>query len=292
MGPPYRWHADGGPAATHCPYNGGVDVVGYMALAALAAGLGAMGGLGGAILLVPALVLTGMSTAAAAPLGLVSVAAGSIAAGARQLAERSTNHRLGVATELAGSSGAVVGAMLAGVVSDRTLTYVLAAVAAAAALATLRASVQAGPEPEEIAVGERIGILGGAHPAGDGAVVYAPRRVGAGMTLMAIAGVIAGTAGASGGFIKTPATSEVMGVPARVAASTTTFTVGITSSAALVVFAIDGRIDPRTSVAIVIGSLIGGMLGARVQSRLPDGLLRRVLGVLLVIVAVVLVVRA
>ncbi|WP_420452348.1 sulfite exporter TauE/SafE family protein [Ilumatobacter sp.] len=271
-----------------------MDVVGYALLASCAAGLGAMGGLGGAILLVPALVVSGMPAAEAAPLGLISVAAGSIAAGARQLRERSTNHRLGVATEVVGSLGAVVGATLSGLVGDRVLTFVLAAVAATAAIASFRPATAVTPPATEadVEVGERVGSLAGVCRVDGERVAYVPRRLALGLSLMGVAGLIAGTAGASGGFIKTPATSELMAVPARVAASTTTFTVGVTSSAALIVFAIDGRIDARTSCAVIAGSLVGGRVGAALQSRLADDRLRRVLGALLVVVAVVLVVRA
>lgn len=56
--------------------------------------VGALGGLGGALLLVPLLVITGTPASQAAPLGLVSVAAGSIAAGGFQLLDRTVNHRL------------------------------------------------------------------------------------------------------------------------------------------------------------------------------------------------------
>jgi uncharacterized membrane protein YfcA len=270
-----------------------MDVVGYALMAAFAAGLGAMGGLGGAILLVPALVLTGMPTAQAAPLGLVSVAAGSIAAGAQQLRDRTVNHRLGVATEIAASTGAVVGATLSGLVSDSALTYVLAIVAALAALASFRTGrVHLALESSDIEVGERVGSLSGVIRTPAGIVPYVVQHLPMGLGLMTIAGLIAGTAGAPGGFIKTPATSEVMGVPPRVAASTTTFTVGVTAAAALVVFALDGRIDASVSCAVIAGSLVGGRLGAGLQSRLPDRLLRRVLGMLLVGVAIVLVSRA
>jgi uncharacterized protein len=270
-----------------------MDIVGYALLALAAAGLGTMGGLGGAILLVPALVLTGMPTVEAAPLGLISVAAGSIAAGAQQLRERSTNHRLGVATEVAASAGAVVGATISGFVGDALLTYVLAGVASLAAFASFRRSTVPSIDSEPTTpVGERIGSLSGAHPSAGGVVPYAVRHLPIGLGLMTVAGVIAGTAGASGGFIKTPATSEIMGVPARVAASTTTFTVGITSSAALVVMALDGRIDSKVSCVVIAGSLIGGRVGADLQSRVPDDLLRKILGGLLACVAVVLVARA
>ena len=271
-----------------------MELVGYAAMALVAAGLGALGGLGGAVLLVPALVLTGMSASVAAPLGLMTVAAGSIAAGPHQLAERSVNHRLGIVTELAASAGAVVGAVASGLLSDEVLTRLLAGVALAAALAgARRKGLRNAPDPAcaRRDVGERVGSLSGAYPLGEDIVPYRPHRVGPGLGFMGVAGFIAGTSGASGGFIKTPATSELMGVPMKVAAATTTFTVGITSSAALVVFALQGRIDVEVSAAVIVGSLLGGQLGARLQSRLPPTTIRRVLSILLVVVAVVLVVR-
>ena len=46
--------------------------------------------------------------------------------------------------------------------------------------------------------------------------------IGIGLGFMGLAGFIAGTAGASGGLIKTPATTELMHVPMKVAAATTT----------------------------------------------------------------------
>jgi hypothetical protein len=99
---------------------------------------------------------------------------------------------------------------------------------------------------------------------------------------------VAGLAGASGGFIKTPVTTEIMGVPIKVAASTTTFTVGITSAAALIVFAIHGRIDLEQAAPVLVGSLVGGRAGARLQARFPSGAVRRSLAVVLVVVAGIL----
>ena len=272
-----------------------MELVGYTLMALVASGLGALGGLGGAVLLVPALVVTGMPAAEAAPLGLLTVAAGSIAAGPHQLSERSVNHRLGITTELFASAGAVVGAIASGLVSDRALPWLLAGVAlAAAGVGARRKGLRNPPDPEcEYSdVGERVDSLAGAYPLGGGVVPYWPRRVGSGLGFMGVAGLVAGSAGASGGFIKTPATSELMGVPMKVAAATTTFTVGITSSAALIVFALQGRIDVENGAVVIVGSLLGGQLGARVQSRMPPTTIRAVLTALLVTVAVVLVIRA
>ena len=238
--------------------------------------------------------LTGIDASAAAPLGLICVAAGSIAAGSQQLAERSVNHRLGIATEVVASMAAVVGALVSGLVSERVLTWLLAATALAAAFAGgrrsgLRNPPQAECRPEDI--GERIGSFDGAYPVAGGIAPYSARRLPLGLGLMGIAGLMAGTIGASGGFIKTPTTSEVMQVPTKVAAATTTFTVGVTSATALVVFALQGRIDASASAAVILGSLVGGYVGARFQARLSPVAVRRALSILLVAVAVVLVAK-
>lgn len=272
-----------------------MELLGYAVAALCTAAIGALGGLGGAVLLVPILVVAGVPASEAAPLGLLTVAAGSIAAGPRQLGERTVNHRLGIATELSASTGAVGGALLSGSVSDEVLTYLLAAVALGAALAGgARKGVRNPPDPacEVSDVGERVGALAGAYPLGDAVVPYRVTRLSSGLGFMSLAGFIAGTAGASGGFIKTPATSELMHVPMKVAAATTTFTVGITSSAALLVFALQGRIDVEASALVVVGSLVGGQLGAGLQSSMSPTRIRRLLSAVLVGVAVVLVVRA
>jgi uncharacterized membrane protein YfcA len=273
----------------------GIGVLAGLSL--LTAGIGALGGLGGAILLVPLLALTGTPASEAAPLGLISVAAGSIAAGGLQLAERTVNHRLGVTTELAATLGATMGALGSGLVGDTVLTIGLAVVAAAAALVMLlRTSTKGESTPQDRTVGEWPGQIAGVAPAArmaaGGGVVYEARRIPTGLGLMWVSGVVAGVAGASGGFIKTPVTTEVMGIPLKIAASTTTFTIGVTAAAGLVVFALQGRIDPFAAAAVIAGSLIGGQVGAALQARAPTSIIRRGLGGLLLLIAVLLVVSA
>jgi len=256
--------------------------------------VGAIGGLGGAILLVPALVLTGVGASAAAPLGLVCVASGSIAAGSRQLEERLVNHRIGITTEIAASTGAAAGALISGLVSEQVLISLLVAAALVAAFAGARRTGLRNPpdprcQPED--VGERVGTLTGAYPLEDGVVPYATRRLPLGLGLMGVAGFIAGATGTSGGYVKTPATSEVMHVPTKIAAATTTFTVGVTTATALIVFALQGRIDPPTSAAVVVGAVLGGAVGARVHAALGPVHVRRALSALLVVIAVILVTK-
>lgn len=262
--------------------------------AVLTSGLGSLGGLGGAILLVPILVMAGVPASQAAPLGLLTVVGASVVATSRQLGEKVVNHRVGVMTELAATSGAVIGALFAGSLSDSLITRVLAAVALVAAFASgRRKGLRWKPDPSygQESVGEWVGTLSGAYLLDGQVVPYHPRRVALGVAAMSIAGLITGIAGVGGGFIKSPVTSEIMHVPVRVAVATTTFTIGITASAALFVFIGQGTLDVSNGALVVLGAMIGGRIGAQVQGRLAPPTVRRYLSALLVVIAVVLLVR-
>ncbi len=257
--------------------------------------LGALGGIGGATLLVPVLMLYGVDVYEAAPLGLLTVAATSLAASARQLEAGLVHHRLGLTVELAASIGATAGALLAASVSEAWLARVLGLGALAGAVATLaRRGVRNKPSGSFVddSPGEWPGTLGGTYHHAGGAVPYQARRVPAALAVSGVAGVVSGMAGVGGGFLKTPAMSEIMTVPVKVAAATSTFTMGITAAAGLAVFAGQGRLEVVPGAAVVLGALSGALGGAVLQSRLPAQRARLVTGTLLAVVAVVVIGRS
>ena len=265
-------------------------------LGLLAALAGSLGGIGGATLLVPALLVGGMEPTVAAPIGLMVVGAGSLASGARQLNEGLVHHRIGLTVELAASVGVVGGALASTQVPEQLLAFVLAGAALVGAVAAFaRKGMRNLPQAafgEEAVTGEWPGTLGGQYRLGDEVVPYQARRVPLGMVLCLGAGVVAGLSGVGGGFLKTPAMSEVMHVPAKVAAATTTFTLGLTAATGLLVYAGQGRLELRDGAAAVLGALAGGLLGARLQSSISPVTARRLTGVLLLVVAVVVAARA
>jgi uncharacterized protein len=277
------------PDRHHVPH----DAV-LLAVSAVAAAVGALGGLGGAVLLVPVLVLLDVAPSEAAPLGLLTVAAGSLAAAPSQLRAGLVHHRLGLLLETGASSGAVLGALAAGVLPGAVLSRVLAVVALGAGLAGLRRSPLRNPPQVEFvgeSAGEWPGTLAGTYRLGEDVVPYQARRVGGGWLVMVLAGGVSGISGVGGGFIKTPVMRELMCVPVKVAAATSTFMVGVTAAAALVVFAVQGRIDLAAGAPIITGALAGGVAGAALQQHLSPTTTRRALGVVLLVVAVAVAVR-
>jgi uncharacterized membrane protein YfcA len=265
-----------------------------VALAVGSALLGTLGGLGGAIFLVPALILAGVEPLVAVPLGAASVVAGSLAAGPAQLRTGMVHHRIGVSIEVVAASGAIVGALIGDAIDAKVLTWVLAAVALAAAFMAARPTPLYNlPDPmfDSDLPGEWPGTLGGSYRLGDEAVPYHARRVPMALGAMSVAGLISGVAGVGGGFMKVPLMREVMRVPIKVAAATSTFTVGVTAAVTLLVYSRQGRVDASSTVAIVVGAIVGGTVGTRIAARLNPQLTRKVLAALLVVVAIILVVR-
>jgi len=198
--------------------------------------------------------------------------------------------------QLAGSFdiGAVVGAAIGDRVSAEALTWVLAAVALLAAISAARPTAPYNlPQASfggELG-GEWPGTLSGAYRLGDEVVPYEAKRVPAALSLMSVAGLVSGLAGVGGGFMKVPVMREVMRVPIKVAAATSTFTVGVTAAVSLIVYWRQGRVDLAATSAVIIGAVIGGVVGTRVSARLAPTTTRRVIAVLLAAVAVILVVR-
>lgn len=226
---------------------------------------------------------------------MLMVAAGSLGAGGTQLREGLLNHRIGVAGEVGASLGVVLGAVLAGVLRVQILVWLLAGAAlVAAAAGGFRRGLRNRPDPEaEISlIGERTGRLAGAYQLADGGIVPCQaRRVPIGLAALGVVGVVAGLTGTSGGYLKTPILSELMHVPVKVAAATTTFMVGITAASGLVVFAAQGRLDPSIGAVAVLGGLLGGWAGGKAQARVSPAIARRLLSAVLFLVAAVLVLR-
>ena len=267
----------------------------YLLLGAGCALVGSIGGIGGATLLVPVLIALGVEPLAAAPLGLLAVAAGSLAAAARQVDDGLVHHRLGLTIELTAAIGTVGGALVSTAVPEEWLARILGLAAIAGAVASLgRTGMRNAPnalfdgEPG----GEWPGTLGGQYRLGGQMVPYQARRIGPGLAVSALAGVIAGLSGVGGGFVKTPAMSEIMHVPVQVAGATTTFTLGLTASSGLMIYSLQGRLDVHHGASVVAGALVGGLVGAHLQSVMKASAVRRLTGVLLLLVALVVIGRS
>jgi uncharacterized protein len=240
-------------------FNAGV------ALAGAAIGfIGALTGLGGGFIVVPVLTLVfGVDLRHAIGASLICIIATSTGAAARYVKEGFSNIRIGMFLEVATTLGAVLGAWVAPALPAAAISGLFGVVLLYAAWQGLRRAQDhfVAGEADRIAEALR---LDGTCPGDGGAVKYRPRRVAAGFAVMTIAGMLTGLLGAGSGLVKVIALDQVMGLPFKAAAATSSFMIGVTAAAAAGVHLSRGNIDPVLAMPIALGVLAGTFLGAHV----------------------------
>lgn len=260
----------------------------------VAGGLGSLAGLGGGVLIVPLLTVGfGVDIRYAIGASIVSVIATSSGAAAAYVRDRITNLRVGMFLELATTTGAIVGAFLAGVVDPQVLFMVFGLVLASSAVPLL---VEMGEELPQGVTADRLSRrlrLGSTYydEALSQQVTYQATRVPVGLCIMWIAGLISGLLGIGSGAFKVLAMDVGMRLPIKVSTTTSNFMIGVTAAASAGIYFSRGDINPLIAAPIALGVLVGAGLGTRVLVRLHGRTLRMIFVPLLLAIAAEMILR-
>ncbi|MGB6831000.1 MAG: sulfite exporter TauE/SafE family protein [Terracidiphilus sp.] len=259
-------------------------------LSALAGFLGALTGLGGGVVVVPALTLAlGVDIKYAIGASLVSVIATSSGAAAAYVREGFSNIRIGMFLEIATTIGAIVGAFLAARVSTHALAIVFGLVLLQAAWQSFRHKPGAETDQSDpLATRLR---LGGDYPVDGQRKKYGVRHVPAGFAMMFGAGTLSGLLGIGSGAVKVIAMDSIMRIPFKVSTTTSNFMIGVTAAASAGLYLSRGYIDPRVAMPVMLGVLIGALMGAKVLVHARVKTLRLVFGVVILALAVEMIVN-
>ncbi|WP_373524852.1 sulfite exporter TauE/SafE family protein [Nostoc sp.] len=256
-------------------------------LGSLTAGfLGSLTGLGGGVVIVPLLTVAfGVDIRYAIGASLVSVIATSSGAASAYVKEGYTNLRLGMFLEVATTGGAIVGAIVAGMVSTRAIAIVFGIVLLYSAYLSRQHRVEnlENEPPDPLATSLK---LNGSYPTPDGQKFYNVRAVPVGFGLMFVAGVLSGLLGIGSGAVKVLAMDQAMGIPFKVSTTTSNFMIGVTAAASAGVYLKRGYIDPGLAMPVMLGVLLGALLGARVLVRARIGLLRNIFSLVILGLAI------
>lgn len=106
------------------------------------------------------------------------------------------------------------------------------------------------------------------------------------LTATALIGILSGMLGITGGVIKLPIMVMLCGVPMDIAIATSTVMVAITALSGLSGHAINGTVDWKTGLILAIAAVIAGTIGSKISVTLNKKLVKRIFGVLLLIIAV------
>lgn len=234
-----------------------------LAISYIAGLLGSLVGVGGGIIVVPALtLLMGVGIQNAIACSIVSVIATSSGAAASYVSERITNMRLGMVLEVATVIGAIAGACLAARVSGRNLFILFAVVLAYTAWWMLRPKGPAAEAPAD-PIADSLRLHGSFYDRSLGReVAYRVSRTRLGLAVSLVAGVASGLLGIGGGVLKVPVMNMAMGIPIKACTATSNFMIGVTAAASAAVYLMRGDVLPFVAAPVAVGVLFGARTGA------------------------------
>ena len=275
----------------------------YFIVAFIAGIIGALFGIGGGIIIVPALtVLFGLDIKLAIGASIVAVVATSVSTTGSYVKEDLVNMRLGIFLEVGTSFGALAGAIISVYLKSTELIIIFSLVVVYAAYVMYKSS----KIPENLQFAEKNDFLAekfrldGRYAEKNGNngnetskashyyVDHVPEMLG----ISVGAGIASGLLGVGGGFIKVPALVKISKLPMKAASATSNFMIGVTASTSAIVLFKLGRVDPLIAVPVAFGTLIGALLGSKLIHYIDATNLRSYFAGLLFLIAIYLFVGA
>jgi len=262
-----------------------VDLLLFVVLVVLTgiiAGLvGSLSGLGGAVVVIPVLVIAfGVPFPVAAGTGLVTILATSSTTGAAYVRDRLSDLRIGMFLEIATVPGALLGAAATVFLVHANLTDALLVALGIVLLAIIPGSIArrnielpAGVIPDARA--RRLHLAGSYHDVAlDRDVHYEAGETSPALGVMFGAGVVSGMFGIGGGVFKVLALERFLGLPMKVSTATSNFMIGVTAAAGAGILLAAGYVNPVVAAPAAIGTACGAYLGSHVLPGLRNRTVR------------------
>lgn len=233
-------------------------------LGAVSAGLlGSLTGLGGGVIIIPLLTLGfGVPMHFAIGASLISVIGTSSGAAVAFVKEGFTNMRIGMFLEIATTIGAIVGALVSGMLNPNTIGIIFASIL----LLTVILNLKGKPDHQEQLIKgsleEKLKLYG-TFP--DKGVIksYSARNTVPGFFMMIFAGAMSGLLGIGSGALKVLAMDNMMKLPFKVSTTTSNFMIGVTAVASSLIYFQRGEIIPYVAAPVLIGIVVGSFIGSK-----------------------------
>lgn len=263
-------------------------------LSLIAGVFGSILGLGGGIIITPALTLLfGIDIKYAIGASIVSVIATSSGAAIAYIRDKITNIRIGMFLEIATTTGAITGAFISGFISSEFLYIIFGILLLYSALAMLKKGKQELPQNVPMhPLAQKLKLKGEYFDKVlDKKVEYNVDGVYGGFGMMYAAGVISGLLGIGSGIFKVMAMDLFMKLPLKVSSATSNFMIGVTAAASAGVYLLRGSIDPKIAAPVALGVLLGATIGTKIMQNLKSRTIRKIFIPVLMYVAVEMIIK-
>ncbi len=256
--------------------------------------IGALSGMGGGIIIVPALVLLGINIKYAIAASMLSVIATSCSATAAYAKERIVNLKIGTFLQLFTILGAIAGATLTLHMSEKPLSLMFGLILLTSWITLLKKGVSVARYDNKGGIVDNYLELSGCYEEKVPPyriINYKSRYAALGGPFMFLAGMVAGLLGIGAGALKVLILDLLMGLPPKVSTTTSNYIIGITALAGSSVFFASGYLKPGLAVPIILGVLAGSWIGSKLLVRMVEEAVRRLFLVILLVIALEMIWR-
>lgn len=257
-----------------------LDILILLFGAALAGLLGSLTGLGGGVVIIPLLTLGfGVPMHYAVGASLISVIGTSSGSAISYVKEGFSNMRIGMFLEIATTLGAIIGAIVAGMLNANAIAIVFSLVM----LFTVISNLFGKPDHQEQLIPgslEQKLKLYGTFPDNGVMREYSARNTVPGFLMMIFAGAMSGLLGIGSGSLKVIAMDNLMRLPFKVSTTTSNFMIGVTAVASALIYFQRGEILAEIAAPVLIGVVVGSFIGSKTLMRSKTKTLKIIFAVL------------
>lgn len=243
-----------------------------------------LGGVGGGVLFVP--IVGGFfpfNLDFVRGAGLLVALSGALAAGPGLLRRALADLRLTIPLALIASSSAIIGAMIGLSLPKNVVNTLLGLTILGIVVIMFTAKKSEYPQVSKAdSLSQALKIYGIYYePATGKEVEWKVHRTPMALALFVIIGVMAGMFGLGAGWANVPVLNLLMGVPLKVAVSTSKFLLSITDTTAAWIYLNSGAIVPMIVVPSIIGIMLGSIIGVKILAVAKPKIIRWVVILLL-----------
>jgi len=257
-------------------------------LISISAGVfGSIVGMGGGIIIVPALTLIfGVSMQHAVGASLVAAIATSSGAAATYVRDHMTNVRLALFLEVATTLGALLGVFLSPWIPTSGLFFAFSLILLFSAGMMMKPRKSEALSPTLSHPWAKTLKLDSSYPEKNERIHYGVAHVPLAFFLMIAAGILSALLGIGSGTLKVPAMDSAMKLPMKVSSATSNFMIGVTAAASAGAYYMKGNILPILAAPVALGVLCGATLGTKIMIHLPSQSIRKLFVVILLLISI------
>jgi len=257
------------------------------ALGFLIGTVAAMVGIGGGVFIVPALTLIyGFNSHNAVGTSLTVIVFTSLASTYRYFKQRRIDYKVGLASAVTTVPGAFAGAYLTSLISSKMLGVIFAFFLLFVAFRMLFNLNLTGPRTFKTWRGWRRKLVDS-----DGNVFEYDANIVIGSFLSFLGGLSSGLLGIGGGALIVPILNLVVHLPIHITIATSMFIMIFTSISGVFTHIYLNNVNFEYAACLAIGVIFGAQLGAYTAKRTSAKLLKRIFGVVLIIIDVRLLLK-